>query len=594
MAYEEKWVVCAKRADFKELAKKLNIDQVTARVLVNRDIPEEEMEAFLHPTLDMLHDPRLLKDGDKAASILKEYIDSGKKIRIIGDYDIDGICSTFILHDAMKYLSGNVDYAIPHRISDGYGINGKMVKAAKEEGVELIITCDNGISAFDAMDWAKEEGIPVIITDHHELQFAEDPDDGSFYDRIPECEAAVNPHRRDCPYPFKEICGAEVAFKVVQILFSLYGKDENEAIERYLPFAAFATIGDIMPLKDENRAIVKFGLEALQKTDNPGMKALIERTGLSDAKLSVYHVGFVLGPCFNASGRLDTATLAIELLEEEDESRAVQRAEELVVLNDERKEMTKEGDERALSLIEDKKMEEDPVLVLYVPGLHESLAGLVAGHIKEKYYRPTFVLTDAEDGGLKGSGRSIPGYPMFLRLTEVDELLSKYGGHPMAAGLSLPKENLPEFRKSLIEKCNLSEKELTKKIMIDVPMPISYVSERVVHETEALEPFGQGNENPVFADKDVRIARIAEIGREKQFLRLSLSLPNDLTMSGMCFRNASDIKNAITEKYGEEMYYRLLRGDRTADVRISFTYRPNINVYNGEESLQVLISEFKI
>lgn len=621
----EKWMMYAKKADFKAIGTRLGIDPVTARVLVNRDVPDEEMDAYLHPSLSQLHSPHLLKDGEKAAALLKEAIDGGKKIRIIGDYDIDGICSTYILHTALLSCGADADYAIPHRISDGYGINPSMVQKAKEDGVDLIITCDNGISAFDAIDWANELGISVIITDHHEVPFgvssiADGDDDGEVratnesadggagvfasdadngrYDRIPEADAVVNPHRQDCDYPFPDICGAVVAWKVVFLLYELFGKSEDEAL-RFLEFAAFATVGDVMPLRGENRAIVSLGLKALTKTENVGMRALLMRTGIEHAAVSAYHVGFVLGPCFNASGRLDTATLAIELLEETDEENAAAKADMLVVLNDERKEMTKEGDELAFSAIEDKGMADDPVLIVYVPRLHESLAGLVAGHIKETYFRPTFVLTDAEDGGLKGSGRSIPAYSMFEKMCECDEYLTKYGGHPMAAGLSMEKESFEAFRELMIARANLSEDDLTRKVMIDVPMPLSYIREDVIREISLLEPFGNGNEKPLFADKNVPIARASRIGKDKQFLRFSFLTSDGLTMVGLLFHDCARVEEELIATYGEETWLSLLGERRGAGgagepVTIDFTYFPQINEYRGETSLQVVLSDVRV
>ena len=595
MAVEEKWMVHAKKADFKGLGQKLNVDQVTARVLVNRGIPEDRMENYLHPSLSDLHDPGLLKDVKKTVGLLKNAIEKGEKIRIIGDYDIDGISSTYILHNALKRVGGKADYAIPHRIIDGYGVNPSMVEKAAAEGVRMIITCDNGIAAFSAVDRAKELGLTVIVTDHHEIPYEEvEAETGKKLrrEKLPRADAIVNPHQKDCPYPFPGICGAVVAWKLVFVLYEAFGVPEGEAYA-FLWNAAFATVGDVMELRDENRAIVKLGLEDLCRTENPGMRALMDRTGLERNGITAYHVGYVLGPCFNASGRLDTAALAIELLEETDHELAAAKAAMLYDLNEERKAMTAEGEGRAFSLIEDNDMEEDPVLILYVPGLHESLAGIVAGHVKERYYRPAFVLTDTEEGMLKGSGRSIPAYPMYDRLHECEEYLTKYGGHPMAAGISLKKEDLSAFREAMMKRAALSPEDLVRKVMIDVPMPLSYISEDLVRELSLLEPFGNGNEKPCFADREVEVIRLSEIGKTKQFFRLTCLMGNGLTMVGLLFSNCDRFRQDLTEKYGETVLQELMNGRRKG-VRISFTYYPQINTFRGDVSLQVVISQIKI
>ncbi len=600
MAVSEKWMVYAKRADFQALGARLGVDQVTARVLVNRDIPEEAMQRFLHPSLSDLHDPHLLKDVEKAVGLLKKAVEEKQKIRIIGDYDIDGISSTYILHQALLRVGADADYAIPHRITDGYGVNPAMVEKAKEDGISLIITCDNGIAAFEAVERAKKLGLTVIVTDHHEIPYEEEDAEKSMdatgqasspvrKEKLPPADAVVNPHRTDCRYPFSNICGAVVAWKLVFVLYESFAVPTEEA-HRFLENAAFATVGDVMELMDENRSIVALGLKALMQTENTGMRALLRETGLKDETLSSYHIGFVLGPCFNASGRLDTATLAIELLEEQDEEKAAVRAAMLRELNEERKAMTIEGDERVFSAIEDKGMAEEPVLIVYVPGLHESLAGIVAGHVKDRYYRPTFVLTDSENGDLKGSGRSIPGYPMFDRLVECSEYLTKFGGHPMAAGLSLKKESLEAFRESMIKNAKLSEDDLVRKVMIDVPMPLSYVSEDVVRQMDLLEPFGNGNEKPLFADKGIEVIRLSEIGKSKQFLRFTFLLQNGLTMVGLLFHDCDRFREELSNEYGEGTFRELLLGRRKG-VTLRFTYYPQINEYHGDTSLQVILSQ---
>ncbi|MCR5054090.1 MAG: single-stranded-DNA-specific exonuclease RecJ, partial [Lachnospiraceae bacterium] len=500
----EKWVVMAKKADFNAISEKHHIDPVIARIMVNRDVKEEDMEKYLSPSLDDLYDPHLMKDMDRAVELMTEAIDSGKKIRVVGDYDVDGITSTYILKTAIRRCGGDADHAIPHRIKDGYGINPSMVENAKDAGIDLIITCDNGIAAREAVSRAKELGLTIIVTDHHAIPFEKNEGTGEVKEILPDADAVVDPHRADCPYPFPDICGAVVAWKFVFALYEKMGIPKEEAFS-FLYLAAFATIEDVMELRDENRAIVKEGLKALRNTDNAGMKALIARSGLSGMDITVYHVGFVLGPCFNASGRLDTATLGIDLLEETDAAEAAAKADALINLNEERKAMTTLGDEEALRVIEEKELFPCDVLVVYVPTIHESLAGIVAGHLKEKFYRPTFVITNDEEGNLKGSGRSIPSYSMYEKISECKDLLTKFGGHPMAAGLSLKKENLDEFRKKLNEGAGLKEEDFVRKISIDVPMPMSYPNVEFIRSMAVLEPFGNGNEKPLFAEKDVQI-----------------------------------------------------------------------------------------
>ncbi len=583
------WNMYAKKADFSALSEKYKIDPVVARIMVNRDVPEEEMEHYLHPSLDHLHDPHRLKDVEKAVDLLLLARDRGEKIRIIGDYDIDGINSTYILHQALKRVDAVVDYAIPHRMEDGYGMNPSMVDKAKEAGVKLIITCDNGIAAREACSRAKEYGMTVIVTDHHAIPYEEI--DGVRREVLPDADAIVNPHQADCAYPFPEICGAVVAWKLVFVLFERAGLGAEQAYD-YLGNAAFATVGDIMPLRDENRSIVKLGLRAIANTTNPGLNALMERLKIDRTRLSAYHIGFLLGPCFNASGRLDTAVDAIALMEEMDPNRAIARAAELVNMNEERKALTKQGDERAFQIIEEEHLDEDHVLVVYIPELHESLAGIVAGHIKERYFRPTFVLTNAQDGGLKGSGRSIPAYSMYDKLHECEEFLSKYGGHPMAAGISMPKENLEGFRKKMNELANLTEKDMTPVVHIDVPMPLSYVTEELIHELDLLEPFGNGNEKPIFAVKHAPVKRISYMGKENQFLRFILGMEDGREMTALYFRGSEELEQQIREVYGDSAWDSAMRGMGN-DIHLTITYFPQINEYRGNISLQALITGVK-
>ena len=586
------WVVLAKKADFKGLAKKLSVDQVVARIMVNRDIPESGMEAFLHPDMDRLHDPALMVDMDRAVFLLMQAIDQKKHIRVIGDYDIDGINSTYILLKGIRRCGGTADYAIPHRITDGYGINPDMVDAAHEAGVEVIVTCDNGISALSAIERAKEHGMTIIVTDHHQVPY-EEREDGSRIEKLPPADAVVDPHRSDDRYPFTDICGAVVAWKLITLLYQEYRVPKEETLG-FLENAAFATIGDIMPLLDENRVIVSFGLPAMAHTKNIGLDALITRTGIDREALSTYHVGFVIGPCFNASGRLETADMALSLLMEEDAAVAAKKAAELIAINDERKHLTVRGMEDAEALIESQCMHDgvmDRVLVIYVPGLHESLCGIVAGRIKGRYYRPVFVLTDGENE-VKGSGRSIPSYSMYERMNECSDYLLKFGGHPMAAGLSLSAAEVEGFRRSINEKCTLTDEELTPEVVIDVPMPLSYLTIERIRGLSVLEPFGQGNEKPVFADRDVEIRRLLYIGKEKQYLKLSL-LSKGVCIDGLYFGDGAALIEALVGKYGEDAIDGLFEG-KPHDAAISFTYYPQINSFRGTDSMQVVIDEWRV
>ncbi|MCR5099266.1 MAG: single-stranded-DNA-specific exonuclease RecJ [Lachnospiraceae bacterium] len=585
------WVVTAKKADFKGLGERLGVDQVITRIMVNRGVPEDAMADFLHPDIKKLHDPILMKDMDRAVFLLMRYIDEKKKIRVIGDYDIDGINSTYILLKGIKTCGGDVDYAIPHRIEDGYGINPEMVDRAADAGVELIITCDNGISATPAIERAHERGMQIIVTDHHQIPFEEV--DGKHVEKLPSADVVVDPHRSDDDYPFSEICGAVVAWKLIILLYQEYKMPSEEAFV-FLENAAFATVGDIMPLLDENRTMVHFGLQAMAKTKNPGLSALIERTGIDRSNLNAYHLGFVIGPCFNASGRLETADQALELLLEEDPLLAGKKAAELIALNDERKNQTLQGTKEAEGLVisqctHDRKL--DKVLVVYVPGLHESLCGIVAGRLKGIYNRPTFVLTDGKNE-VKGSGRSIPAYSMFEKMTECSSHLLKFGGHPMAAGLSLKKNEVDIFRQEMNERSGLSEEDLIPEVVIDVPMPISYLSFDLIRQLDILEPFGNGNEKPVFADKGVAIHRLSYIGKEKQYLKLALFSGRG-TIDGLYFGDSGALVDELVKKYGEDAVDAVFEG-RSSDMGISFTYYPQINSFRGSESMQVIIDQWRL
>ncbi|MCF0131209.1 MAG: single-stranded-DNA-specific exonuclease RecJ [Pseudobutyrivibrio sp.] len=584
-----KWLMHAKRADFKDIANKLNIDQVIARIMVNRGLNSlEDMEQFIHPNYKKIAgNPNDFKDMSKAVDMLKEAIESGEKIRIIGDYDVDGIMSTYILFSAILRCNGQVDYAIPHRVEDGYGVNPNMVRAAYDEGVRFIITCDNGIASKDAVQLGKKLGMTFVITDHHDIPFVET--DGIKQYILPAADAIVNPKQSDCGYLYKNICGAQVAWKLVCVLYEAFGISETEA-DSFLQYAAFACICDVMELTGENRAVVSQGLKELSNTENIGLDALIRILNLKDKDIKAFHVGFVLGPCFNASGRLDTATRAIELLLEKDENRAFAIAGELVSLNEQRKTMTLKGIERAAEIIENQNLAKDPVLVIYDPLLHESLAGIVAGKIKEKYYHPTIVITDGEECA-KGSGRSIEGYHMYDELTKVKELFTKYGGHPMAAGLSISSDKIDELRIRLNDNCTLEEDALQEIIRIDVPMPLEYISEELVKELELLEPFGNGNPKPVFAINDAKILRASYMGKEKQYLRMVLETELGTTLSGVLFSDVGDFAECVDKRHGVGSFDGLISGKES--VELDLTYYPQINEYKGNRSLQIVVDKYK-
>lgn len=563
-----KWMLYAKKADFNALAARFHITPISARIIRNRDVcGDEAIRKYLYGTWEDLYSPHRLKDVDLAADILSEKIKAQKKIRIVGDYDIDGVCSTYILYQALTRLGAVADYEIPDRIKDGYGINQQIVEQAAKDRVDTILTCDNGISAVAQMARAKELGMTVIITDHHEIS----QEDGK--DILPRADAIVNPRQKDCGYPWKEICGAVVAYKLIQVLYEKAGvpvKEWKDMVE----FAAIATVGDVMRLQDENRILVKEGLKHIPWTESVGLKKLIEKNNLDSSSLSAYHIGFVIGPCLNAGGRLQTAKLALRLLLCRDEEEADRLALELKSLNDQRKSMTVQGLMEASQQVE-QHYGNDKVLVVYLPQCHESLAGIIAGKLREKYHKPSFVLTKGAEG-IKGSGRSIESYHMFQALTGVKELLTKFGGHPMAAGLSLEEKNVESFRRELNRQADLTEEDFIPRIWIDVPLPISYVSEKLIKELELLEPFGQGNEKPQFAQKDLTIRSARVVGKNRNAIKLSLVTPEGTPMEGMAF--------AEGDLFLQEM------GDSTVMDAI---YYPGINEYNGRRSLQVVIKEWR-
>ena len=566
-------MVAAKRADFKGIGERFGIDQVTARIIRNRDvIGEKAIEKYLHGSRKDFYSPWLLKDMEKAVAILQEKIENRNRIRIIGDYDIDGVMSTYILLESLRGLGCDVDMMIPNRITDGYGLNEHLIEQAWQEGRDTIITCDNGIAAVTQIRKAKDLGMTVIVTDHHEVPF-EDLE-GERKEILPPADAIVNPKQKACSYPFAGLCGAVVAMKVMEALYEKMAP-EVDLVDKMLPFAGIATIGDVMDLQDENRILVKEGLQRLHHTTNLGLQELIRVNNLEPENISPYHIGFILGPCLNASGRLDTAKRALQLLLADSREEAAVLAGDLKNLNESRKEMTAQGLEKAIEQVESTSMMEDTVLVVFLPECHESLAGIIAGRLRERYHKPSFVLTRGEEG-VKGSGRSIESYSMYEKLCECKEYLTKFGGHPMAAGLSLEEENVERFRRKLNEQSGLTEEDLVEKVTIDVPMPIHYIRKDLVQELSLLEPFGKGNEKPLFAQKNLWISQMRVFGKNRNVVKMRLTDENGYPMDGVYFGNG--------DEFAEEG-----RGKR----KISIVYYPDINMYQGRESLQVIIRHYQ-
>lgn len=586
MRREEKWVVLAKSADFNGIGKTYGVDPVIARIVRNREVIDpEELEAYFHPTIHCLHDPALLKGAKEAAELLQRKIREQKKIRIIGDYDIDGIFATYILYHGLTACGAVADYALPHRINDGYGLSEKLIREACEAGCDTILTCDNGIAAASEIAYAKSLGMTVIVTDHHEVPLRWEGETSTVV--LPEADVVVDPKQPGCTYPFKGICGAVVAWKVLQLLLRELGRVDDW--KQYLACAAFATVGDVMELRGENRTITALGLDQLRHTENIGLQALIRQNSLEQEEVRAYHIGYVIGPCMNASGRLDTAERALKLLLESSPERASLLAQELVALNASRKDLTAKGFEAAVELVESQQLWQKQVLVVYLPECHESLAGIIAGRLRERYYRPTFVLTKGEDC-IKGSGRSIPGYHMYEKLSRAGDLLLKFGGHAMAAGLSIAEEHVGRFAEILNEDAGLSETDLIEKICIDVPMPLSYISETLVEQLSVLEPCGNGNEKPIFADRELIAKRAFYIGKERNMLKLQLVCGNG-TMDALYFGEAEEFLDYYRGKYGADQVDALMCG-RPQQMRFSFVYYPQINRYQGRSSLQIVISHF--
>ena len=573
----EKWFVAMKKADFNGIAEKYQISPIIARLMRNRDVVgDDAIDFYLNGTVEDLYDGLLMKDMDRAVDILKEKIEEGKKIRVIGDYDIDGVNATYILQQGLAGLGADVDTDIPDRIKDGYGLNQMLIDRAVEDDVDTIITCDNGIAAMNEIAYGKENGMTIVVTDHHEVPYLEENGEKKYL--LPPADAVVDPHRADCEYPFKGLCGAAVAYKLVEVLYRVSGKSEQEVEhlqERLMENVAIATIGDVMDLVGENRVFVKKGLELLKTTKNEGLHALMQCTGVDTANLNTYHIGFVIGPCINAGGRLDTAKRALELLNASNRREAVTLAADLKELNDSRKEMTEEGVEEAVRQIESSSWKDDQVLVVYLPECHESIAGIIAGRIKERYYRPTFVLTKGETG-VKGSGRSIEAYDMFAEMSRCRELFTKFGGHKLAAGLSLEEEKVEVFRKRINELADLTEEDLQMKVSIDMRLPFPYINEELIHELKILEPFGKGNGKPLFAESKLRVIQPRIFGKNRNVLKCRLEDQQGNQMEAVYFGEVEDCLQQMEKKQ-----------------IMSFTYYPTVNEYMGKRTIQLTIVNYQ-
>ena len=568
----EKWVVAAKKADFNLIGRQFHIDPVIARLIRNRDVVgEEKIKEYLLGTIDTIPSPWLMKDMKKAVDILEKKIQQEAKIRIIGDYDIDGVTSTYILLKGLTRIGANVDTYIPDRVADGYGIHEHLIDRAESDKIDTIVTCDNGIAASAEIQMAKEKGMTVIVTDHHEIPYREE--NGERRVILPPADAILNPKQCDCLYPNKNLCGAVVAFKYITALYERFNIQKKE-LEDYYELVAIATVGDVMDLQGENRILVKEGLRRLPNTKNKGLQELIRANNLEDSKITAYHIGFVLGPCINASGRLDTAARSLALLNAPTKEEAAKLAGDLTALNQSRKALTEKGKEEAIQLIETTELKNDRVLVVYLPECHESLAGIIAGRLREKYHKPAFVLTRGEKCA-KGSGRSIESYSMYDELIKCADLMVQFGGHPMAAGLSIEEENIEKFREQLNQNCTLTEEDLRPKIVIDVAMPISYITKELVEQISLLEPFGKGNVKPIFAQKGLRVLDSNIIGKNKNVVKLKLLDPQGAIIEGIYFGEADDFMNFIREKDS-----------------ISVTYYPEINRFRGRESLQIIIQNY--
>lgn len=581
----EKWILQTKKAEFDEIAKKFNINPVVARVIRNRDVEGDEAIAeYLNTDINNLSSPWKFKNMDKAVDILKIKIAGENKIRIISDYDVDGICSGYILSKALSNLGADVDVVVPHRVNDGYGINENLIKDAKDAGVDTIVTCDNGIAATEQVDYAKSLGMTVIITDHHEVPFVEDGGEKKYV--VPNADAVINHKQNDCEYPFKDLCGAMVAYQFMRALYE--SMDENpKNLESLLVYGAMATVCDVVPLKGENRTIVKTGLELIKTTKDVGINALMDACKISKDSIGSYHFGFILGPCLNASGRLDTAKRAVDLLNETDREKAMASARKLKELNDERKDITENGAKEAIEMAKDS---EDKILVLYLPNCHESVAGIIAGRVKEQYNKPTIVLVDSEDC-VKGSGRSIDEYDMYENLSKVKDLFLKFGGHKMAAGLSIEKDNIDELRTRLNDSCELSDEDLMKKIWVDCELPFKFATFGLFNDLKKLEPFGVDNKKPIFAGKNIKVNRMKILGKEGKAIRLEMTDESAYKMQGIMFNKSKRFMAFLQKKFGQDEIDKAMKGEDN-EIKIMLLYYPNVNEFNGRQYLQLIIESF--
>lgn len=588
---KEKWMVINKKEDFIKLTNEYEINPLIARLLANRGIVnKKEASLFLKGTVNDLNDASLMKDMKKAVSIIKGAIEEKKNIVIYGDYDCDGVCSTTILYRTLKKLGANFDYYIPNREDEGYGMNSDRIRKLKSEGAEVILTCDNGISAMEQVEVAKELGLTVIITDHHDIPYIEK--EGNRINVVPNSDCVINPKQENCEYPFKELCGAGVALKFSMELVNAMGRSFSEFYDLF-QYAAIATICDVVELLGENRIIVKEGLKLINNTSSIGLKALIKATGLEGKEISEYHFGFVLGPCINATGRLETADLSVELLITEDEKYAEELAKKLYDLNVERQELTFDSVESVISKVEEEITNGEKVILVYDEGIHESIAGIVAGRVRERFNLPAIVMTKGKDMP-KGSARSIEGYNMFEELNKCKEYIEKFGGHPMAAGLSVKEENISLLRKALNSKCTLSDEDIIPVIKIDSPLEIKYLDESLVEEIESLRPFGKGNGSPLFAVKNIKVSRVFFIGKEKNFMKFRFVIPGTFGyVEGLNFDKYEDFKNMFTDKYGEEKFLKLVDSGY-ADFNMDIIYYPTINEFNGKRNIQLNVKNFRL
>lgn len=586
----ERWFIKNKKVDYKQMAYKYGITEFISRLIINRDIVNDDMiKSYINPEFYKLHNPKHMKDLEKTVEILRDKIKSKQKIRIVGDYDVDGVISVYILYTALKLCSANVDYEIPDRIKDGYGINSNIIKQAKDDGVDTILTCDNGISAIEPIQYAKELGLTVIVTDHHDIPFAEDEDNNREFIKL-SADAIINPKQEECNYKFEKLCGAGVAFKLVEVLYDKIGISKEESY-KFMEFLAIATVCDVVDLVDENRIFVKKGLEFINNTTNLGLQELIRECEMTGKKLSVYHLGFIIGPCINACGRLDSAKKGLELLLSTDEEEANKLAKELVKLNEERKEMTMDGLERAIEIIEKNNMINDKVFVIYISDVHESLAGIIAGRIREKYNVPTLIITKSENGA-KGSARSIEEYNMFEELVKCKDLLGNFGGHPMAAGFSLKEENIDEFRRRLNENTILKDEDLLRKVTIDCVLPLDLVNYELINDLERLEPFGKANSKPLFAEKNINLLKATILGKNNNVLKFKLKTKLNKFLDAIYFGDVYEFEEMINDRYGRQELQKLYDGAYN-DVKLDLVFYPSINEYNGNTSIQIVIQNYR-